>query len=216
MDIGGTWLIGPEEVAEQSDTQDKCLHSWVAGMMHVHDEDLETVARMRPVTCEKCDDTYQVSAVRSIPPADQVNPGRYKGKTAAQWRESAITEGLKWHNLCAEVAEHDGIMEFPALFTLTAALVPQAVWVKTKRGKWVWRIGSGSDVTWFDPSVATSGARRRANDAAKGYQVGSVRTRAQVANSSTINSQYHYIAQVDNTPIEIVDDGRLGTAYQDR
>jgi len=33
-------------------------HSWVAGMMHVHDEDLETVSKMRPVTCEVCDLVY--------------------------------------------------------------------------------------------------------------------------------------------------------------
>lgn len=38
-------------------------HAPVAGMMHVHDEDLETVARMRAkrgekVQCEDCDMTY--------------------------------------------------------------------------------------------------------------------------------------------------------------
>ncbi len=36
----------------------ECRHSWVAGMMHVHDEDLETVAAMRQVECEKCEAVY--------------------------------------------------------------------------------------------------------------------------------------------------------------
>jgi hypothetical protein len=33
-------------------------HSWVAGMMHVHDEDLDTVSKERPVSCEVCDLVY--------------------------------------------------------------------------------------------------------------------------------------------------------------
>lgn len=33
-------------------------HSWTAGMVYVHDEDLETVAKERPVTCEVCDLVY--------------------------------------------------------------------------------------------------------------------------------------------------------------
>lgn len=36
----------------------ECRHSWVAGMMYVADEDLETVAAMRSVTCEYCDAEY--------------------------------------------------------------------------------------------------------------------------------------------------------------
>lgn len=44
-----------------SDTQ--CLHAWVAGMMYVHEEDLEATARDRAewggtVECEKCDMIY--------------------------------------------------------------------------------------------------------------------------------------------------------------
>lgn len=42
---------------------DECLHSWVGGMIYVHDEDLESVARERAewggtVECEKCDAIY--------------------------------------------------------------------------------------------------------------------------------------------------------------
>jgi hypothetical protein len=36
----------------------RCRHSWVAGMMHVHDEDVESVAATRAVTCDKCDCRY--------------------------------------------------------------------------------------------------------------------------------------------------------------
>lgn len=40
-------------------------HSAIAGMMHVHDDDLDTVADMRrangdqPIECERCDATYR-------------------------------------------------------------------------------------------------------------------------------------------------------------
>ena len=36
----------------------ECKHSWVAGMMYVHDEDLDDVAAVRKVECEKCDKVY--------------------------------------------------------------------------------------------------------------------------------------------------------------
>lgn len=32
-----------------------CRHVWVAGMMYVHDEDVEAVAAIRPVECERCE-----------------------------------------------------------------------------------------------------------------------------------------------------------------
>jgi len=35
-----------------------CSHSWVAGIMVVHVEDVESVSATRPVTCEKCDTVY--------------------------------------------------------------------------------------------------------------------------------------------------------------
>ena len=42
-------------------------HAWIAGMMRVHDEDVEVTARERAkfrgvVTCERCDYTYQVKS----------------------------------------------------------------------------------------------------------------------------------------------------------
>lgn len=41
----------------------ECLHAWVAGMMYVHEEDLDSTARERAewggtVECEKCEMTY--------------------------------------------------------------------------------------------------------------------------------------------------------------
>lgn len=36
----------------------RCRHSWVAGMMRVHDEDVEDVAAVRRVVCEKSDWVY--------------------------------------------------------------------------------------------------------------------------------------------------------------
>jgi len=176
---------------------------------------------------------------------EPVIQGTYKGKTAAQWREEAQactrrsgesfdrcdTDGFlsQWaddttarrYEMYARLAEKDGIWEFPALFNLVGGLVPDAVWIKTKLNKWVWRIGSGEAVAWFDPSRARSGARRRANDAAKGYQVGTIRARAYVASSgsgrglSGVMSVGFYIGRDEDSPIEIVDNGTLGTRYTD-
>lgn len=35
-------------------------HSPIAGMMHVHPEDLDSVAKSRPVECDNCDATYTI------------------------------------------------------------------------------------------------------------------------------------------------------------
>lgn len=162
----------------------------------------------------------------AVPELPEVPTGRYKGRTAAQWRDMAATaqatgkveEMIKAreYRLNAQLAINDGIWEFPALFTLTGALVPDATWVKTRKGKWVWRIGRGPLPQWFDPSKALNGSRRRRNDAEKGFAVGVIRARGQVCSIITGTSVGYYIGKVDNSPIEIVDDGRLGTQYQDR
>ncbi len=156
-------------------------------------------------------------AEQSAPVQPKGEPqGTYKGKTAAQWRAEATVGTKRLCELSAQLAEHDGIMEFPALFNLVGALVPQARWIRTRAGKWVWRIGTGEGAAWFNPSVALSGRRRRDNDAAKGYQVGLVRRRAQVRSQATGAGMIYFIAEVDHSPIEIVDNGSLGTQYQDR
>lgn len=50
---------------ESEETEPKdCRHSYVAGMLYVHDEDLDTIAETRkakglsPIECEKCDKVY--------------------------------------------------------------------------------------------------------------------------------------------------------------
>jgi len=35
-------------------------HSWVGGMMVIHEEDLDYCASVREVTCERCDEVYIV------------------------------------------------------------------------------------------------------------------------------------------------------------
>lgn len=176
--------------------------------------------------------------------------GTYKGKTADQWREmakqsnrradesweSSDTDGalsqfasgfiVREYRLCADLAEHDGVWEFRALFTLTGALVPDATYVRTSQGRWVWRIGRGPDAQWFNESQAKSGYRRRQNDAAKGFYVGTVRRPAYVATHTSgrgtggLMGGGHYIAEKPNSPVEIVDSGvghmNLATEYQDR
>lgn len=176
--------------------------------------------------------------------------GTYKGKTADQWREMAKRSQSKrqesidrsdtggalsqmGHNLnareyalCAQLAEKDGIWEFQALFTLTGALVPDATYIRTKQGKWVWRIGRGEGAQWFNESHALDGSRRRKNDAAKGFYVGQVRARGYVGTtgsgrgSSGMLSVGYFIGRVEQSPIEIVDNGvgdmDLGTQYEDR
>lgn len=177
--------------------------------------------------------------------------GTYRGRTADQWREMAKRSGRKeqesidrsdtdgalsqmGHNLnareyllCAQLAEKDGIWEFPALFTLTGALVPDAVYIKIKStGKWVWRIGRGEGAQWFNESQAKDGYRRRRNDQAKGFYVGLVRARGYVGTSGNgrgsagMLSVGYFIGRVEQSPVETVDNGigdmNLATQYQDR
>lgn len=173
--------------------------------------------------------------------------GTYQGKTARQWRDLASisaarstesfdrsdTNGAlsqagnnltaRKYRLCAQLAERDGLWEFPALFTLTGALVPDAVYIKIKStGKWVWRIGRGEGANWFNESKALDGSRRRKNDAAKGFYVGLIQARGYVGTSGSAGmlSVGYFIGQVPESPVEIVDSGvghmNLATQYEDR
>lgn len=71
-----------------------------------------------------------------------------------------------------------GKWEFPALFDLEGRQVP-AREVKGEFG-WSWAVldAKGRPVSWFTESKAKDPARKRANDAAKGYYVGTVRLNA--------------------------------------
>lgn len=124
------------------------------------------------------------------------------------------------------MAESDGLWSFQALFTLTGALVPDATYIRTKQGKWVWRIGRGTCASWFNESKAKDGSRRRKNDAAKGFYVGLIRARGYVGTSgggrgsAGMLSVGYFIGRVEHSPIEIVDSGvghmNLATQYEDR
>lgn len=150
---------------------------------------------------------------------DPVIEGKYKGKTAAQWRKliadskTISAAQVREYLLCASLAQTDGMWTFPALFTLTGAMVKDATYVRVKKSdKWVWRIGSGETATWFTPSKARSGAQRRHNDAAKGFRVGQVRRRAHVASKlSGKGNMFSYIAEVESGEIEIIDNGTLAS-----
>lgn len=61
---GGRIVDAPEAVTPEDDAP--CRHSWVAGMMHVADEDLDTVAAMRDVTCERCEAVYVTPEYREF------------------------------------------------------------------------------------------------------------------------------------------------------
>ena len=187
--------------------------------------------------------------VRPPSQATMGKPGKYKGKTADQWREMANrsarkrqesidvsdTDGFvtqyandlasREYRLCADLAERNGLWEFPALFTLTGALVPDATYIKTRQDKWVWRIGKGEGAQWFNESIAKDGFRRRKNDAIKGFYVGTVRARGYVGTASSgrgfsgLTSVGYFIGKVDSSPVEIIDNGigdmNLGTQYRD-
>lgn len=164
------------------------------------------------------------SAPLAAPEMPEAPRGRYKGRTAGQWLDmatSATSAAQPWrareYRLCADLAENDGWWEFPALFTLTGALVSEATWVKVRRTqKWVWRIGNGPATSWFDPSKAARGSLRRRNDAAKGFQVGLIRARGAVCAIDHGATVGFYIGRLDHSSIEIVDNGSEGTQYQDR
>jgi len=171
-------------------------------------------------------------------------PGTYQGKTAAQWREMerdcyrlehesferSDTDGAlsQWANatmarkyqLCASVAERNGMWTFEALFDLDGNLIKDAVWIKTKFSKWVWRIGTGDAVRWFTPSQARSGARRRAFDESRGYRVGSVERPAVVCSGSSgrglSGSVYYYVNPVRDSPAKVLDNGTGPLAYENR
>jgi hypothetical protein len=174
---------------------------------------------------------------------ERVPEGTYEGKTAGEWLQMASeadrsrqqsyersdTDGWlsqyasdfmsRKYLLSADLARQDGIWEFEALFTPGGALVPNATYIKTKKGKWVWRIGSGQAVTWFDPSQAKDGSLRRKRDMTKGFLVGAIRTRAVIRTYSVGHGLSGTVGlaidRKPKSPIEIIDDGRGPLSYPD-
>jgi hypothetical protein len=121
-------------------------------------------------------------------------------RAAADSFERSDTDGFlsQWASgitarLCrakADLADADGRAEFPALFDTAGNLVAAKL-VETRYGM-AWGLlpddnPSGRFTGWFSPSKAENPQRRKAADAAKGYQVGRVRApaKAVIAGSGT-------------------------------
>src|SRR5215831_19111709 len=95
-----------------------------------------------------------------------------------QWAVGLTAQQLRRQ---AEIEDAGGTAVFTALFDTEGNLVP-AKWVETRFG-FAWGILPSDDprgrfTGWFSPSQARDPARRKAADAAKGYQVGKVRVPA--------------------------------------
>ncbi len=53
------YAAGDEPTQEALQEHSRCQPSWEAGMMHVHDEDVEAIAATREVECGKCGRSYE-------------------------------------------------------------------------------------------------------------------------------------------------------------
>jgi hypothetical protein len=148
----------------------------------------------------------------------------YDGLTALEWKQMILTATggteIRRLLLCAQLAEQDGFQQFTALFDLDGNLIEDASYIKIKTGPkagwWTWRIGTGPTAQWFHPSGARSGVHRRDADQSRGYRVGLVRRESQVRLGERNGRTYAFIAETIGGRIEIIDDGSLGTQYQDR
>lgn len=98
----------------------------------------------------------------------------------SQWA-SDITASKK--RLEANLIEAGGVAEFPALFDNKGNLIADAREVHTRYG-WAWVHGNSQ---WFNPSNARTAAKRRENNAKKGYYEGRVKAkaRAEIVGSGT-------------------------------
>jgi hypothetical protein len=96
----------------------------------------------------------------------------------SQWALGITARKLR---LEADLAEAGGKAEFSALFDLEGNLVAAKI-VKTVYGQAFALLASDDPRSrfrgWFNPSLAKTAERRRANDAKRGFYVGTVRARA--------------------------------------
>lgn len=150
----------------------------------------------------------------------------YDGRTAAEWEEMSRqasqrsydsfqrsdTDGFlsQWasdsvareYDLCARLAEKNGMWEFVAVFDLDGNLVP-AVQRENQYG-YYWAIYDnaeckGRPVAFFNESKARKAETRNRNNAKKGYTIGRIRDRGRVvaaSNGSWMVS--YYVQQVDD------------------
>lgn len=52
------YAAGARPTLEEFQTHNKCNHEYVAGMMVVNSEDLESISSSRKVECQQCDHVY--------------------------------------------------------------------------------------------------------------------------------------------------------------
>lgn len=150
--------------------------------------------------------------------------------TAEQWRERANewadksaasfersdTDGFlsQWasdmtareYRAWAALAEDGYRGEFAALFTADGDLIPDARQVTTQYGtSWVYDGPDGRPV-WVNPSEARKGARRLANDKAKGHTIGTVRRDAFVVlDGADYTSVRPILVPIRDSEVEIVE-----------
>ena len=98
----------------------------------------------------------------------------------SQWA-SGLTS--REYEMKAVIADNGGLSEFSALFDLEGNLIP-AKYIETRYG-WSWALLDSDEPTasfkgFFSPSRAQTDSYRIANDAKKGYYVGTVKAPANV------------------------------------
>lgn len=115
------------------------------------------------------------------------------------------------YRAAADLADNEGRTDFQALFDLDGNLIP-ARCVETRYGwSWVYDDEDGNS-HWFSESHAKKGATRKANDAKKGYQLGSVNQKAYVTLGGGGYSLYPVYRPLDEPDTRPVLDNRW---YQD-
>ena len=130
----------------------------------------------------------------------------------SQWASGVVAQEER---LQADIVENGGKWEFQALFDLDGNLVA-AKKIETQYG-WSWGIfaddsGRGRFTGWFNESKARKEETRIANDAKKGYYVGSVLAPAKaVLRGRSRTSVYAVAVRLDggwSRDVEIVDNGK--------
>lgn len=128
--------------------------------------------------------------------------------------QAASTIMSSLNRLKAEIVEQGGTWEFPALFDLDGNLLN----AKQFRGKygWSWAIRDADDelLGYLSPSTAQDEARRRAANAKKGYNIGTIRAEAYAINTgdghgfSGLASVHPVVRQSREGAVTVVDNGQ--------
>src|SRR5574341_194423 len=130
----------------------------------------------------------------------------------SQWASDTVA---REYEAWAELAESNYQAEFPALFDLDGNPL-DARQIESRYG-WCWLIkNSDGTVKFFNESQARSGKRRLATDMGKGFRLGTVSREAYVKlHGASYTSVSPVAMPYPASEVTIVDDGSLGTQYQD-